>query len=241
MEALVRWRHPTGSLLLPDTFIPLMEQNGMIRSLTLWVVNAALQQLQKLHARGYFVSVSVNLSVRDLQDPSLAEAIAEQLAVYKTSPKWLELEITESAVMSEPARAMGMLQRLSDMGLRLAIDDFGTGYSSLAYLKKLPVKTVKIDKSFVMGMVKDKNDAAIVRTSIELAKNLALDVIAEGVESKEALDRLVGFDCPDAQGVYISRPLSVQELDEWLKKSSWANGRAGNPDLSARRQVFPHG
>lgn len=241
LEALIRWNHPNGSLLLPDSFIPLLEQNGMIRNVTPWVVNSALQQMQKLHAHGYFVSVSVNLSVRDLQDPYLAEAIAEQLAVYNTAPKWLELEITESAVMSEPVRAMDMLQRLSKMGLKLAIDDFGTGYSSLAYLKKLPVKTVKIDKSFVIGMAKDENDAAIVRTSIELAKNLGLDVIAEGVESKEVLDRLVDFGCPGAQGVYISRPLSVQELEEWLKKSSWANGRIGDPDLPPRRQALPPG
>lgn len=239
LEALVRWKHPNGSLQLPDTFIPLLEQNGMIRNLTLWVINAALQQIQMLHARGCFVSISVNLSVHDLQGPYLAEAIAEQLAVYKTSPNWLELEITESAVMSEPARAMDMLQRLSNMGLKLAIDDFGTGYSSLAYLKQLPVDTVKIDKSFVMGMAKDENDAAIVRTSIELARNLALDVIAEGVDSKEALDRLIGFDCPGAQGTYISRPLSVQELDEWFKESRWAAGRPGKGDLSGRRHVFP--
>ena len=239
LEALVRWKHPNGSLQLPDTFIPLLEKNGLIRNLTLWVVNAALQQIQMLHARGCFVSISVNLSVHDLQGPYLAEAIAEQLAVYKTLPKWLELEITESAVMSEPARAMDMLQRLSNMGLKLAIDDFGTGYSSLAYLKQLPVSTVKIDKSFVMGMAKDENDVAIVRSSIELAKNLALDVIAEGVDSKDALDRLVGFDCPGAQGTYISRPLSVEELNEWFEKSQWAGGGAGDRDLSGRRQVSP--
>lgn len=239
VEALVRWKHPNGSLLLPDTFIPLLEHNGLIRSLTPWVVNAALQQIQKLHARGFFASISVNLSVRDLQDPYLADAIAEQLAAYKTEPKWLELEITESAVMSEPARAMDMLLRLSKMGLRLAIDDFGTGYSSLTYLKKLPVKTVKIDKSFVMSMARDENDAAIVRTSIELAKNLGLDVIAEGVDSEEVLQMLVKFDCPGAQGVYISRPLSEGELEEWYAKSAWGKGPHKRIDLPLQLQALP--
>jgi diguanylate cyclase (GGDEF)-like protein len=239
LEALVRWKHPNGNLMLPDTFIPLLEHNGLIRSLTPWVVNAALQQIQKLHARGYFASISVNLSVRDLQDPYLADAIAEQLAAYKTEPKWLELEITESAVMSEPARAMDMLMRLSKMGLKLAIDDFGTGYSSLAYLKKLPVKTVKIDKSFVMGMARDDNDAAIVRTSIELAKNLGLDVIAEGVDSEDALRMLMGFDCPGAQGVFISRPLSENELEEWYAKSAWGKGPLKRMDLPLQPQVRP--
>lgn len=221
VEALVRWNHPREDLMLPDTFIPLLEQTGMIRSLTPWVLNESLRQGQMLQDQGLPITISMNLSVRDLQDPYLADAFAEQLAALQISPRWLELEITESAVMTEPERALDVLTRLSAMGLRIAIDDFGTGYSSLSYLKKLPVNTIKIDKSFVIGMVRDDNDAAIVRTSIDLAHNLKLDVVAEGVENEETLKRLSELGCDIAQGHYISRPLSADELAVWLKQSSW--------------------
>jgi EAL domain-containing protein (putative c-di-GMP-specific phosphodiesterase class I) len=214
VEALVRWNHPREDLLLPDTFIPLLEQTGMIRSLTPWVLNESLRQGQQLQNQGLPITISMNLSVRDLQDPYLADAFAEQLAALQISPRWLELEITESAVM---------------MGLRIAIDDFGTGYSSLSYLKKLPVNTIKIDKSFVIGMGRDENDAAIVRTSVDLAHNLKLEVVAEGVENEETLKRLSALGCDTAQGHYISRPLSAEELAVWLKQSSWAVER--NPKL----------
>ncbi|HSD95658.1 MAG TPA: EAL domain-containing protein [Sulfuricaulis sp.] len=221
VEALVRWNHPREELLLPDTFIPLLEQTGMIRSLTPWVLNESLRQGQMLQDKGVPITISMNLSVRDLQDPYLADAFAEQLAALQISPHWLELEITESAVMTEPERALEVLTRLSAMGLRIAIDDFGTGYSSLSYLKKLPVNTIKIDKSFVIGMVRDENDAAIVRTSVDLAHNLKLEVVAEGVENEETLNRLGELGCDTAQGNYISRPLSAEELAVWLKQSSW--------------------
>ncbi len=221
VEALVRWNHPREDLMLPDTFIPLLEQTGMIRSLTPWVLNESLRQGQVLQEQGAPITISMNLSVRDLQDPYLADAFAEQLAALQISPRWLELEITESAVMTEPERALEVLTRLSSMGLRIAIDDFGTGYSSLSYLKKLPVNTIKIDKSFVIGMGRDENDAAIVRTSVDLAHNLKLEVVAEGVENEETLKRLSELGCDTAQGHYISRPLSADELALWLKQSSW--------------------
>ena len=229
VEALVRWNHPREDLLLPDTFIPLLEQTGMIRNLTPWVLNESLRQGQQLQDQGLPITISMNLSVRDLQDPYLADAFAEQLAALQISPRWLELEITESAVMTEPERALEVLTRLSQMGLQIAIDDFGTGYSSLSYLKRLPVNTIKIDKSFVIGMSRDENDAAIVRTSIDLAHNLKLEVVAEGVENEETLKRLVELGCDTAQGHYISRPLSADELSTWLKQSSWALKR--NPKL----------
>ncbi len=229
VEALVRWNHPREDLMLPDTFIPLLEQTGLIRSLTPWVLNESLRQGQQLQDQGLPITISMNLSVRDLQDPYLADAFAEQLAALQISPRWLELEITESAVMTEPERALEVLTRLSSMGLRIAIDDFGTGYSSLSYLKKLPVNTIKIDKSFVIGMVRDENDAAIVHTSVDLAHNLKLEVVAEGVENEETLTRLVELGCDTAQGHYISRPLSAEELSVWLKQSSWALKR--NPKL----------
>ena len=226
VEALVRWRHPNGSLVLPDTFIPLLEQTGLIRNLTGWVMDEALRAARELHDRRLGVPISVNLSTRDLQDPQLADDFAEQLAVHQAPPSWLELEITESAVMVDAAAGLDMLHRLSGMGLKLSIDDFGTGYSSLAYLKRLPVQAVKIDKSFVMGMAKDENDRAIVNTGIDLAHNLGLQVVAEGVDEEALLRQLRGRGCDVAQGHYISRPLLLEELTEWLQKSSWANGTA---------------
>ena len=226
VEALVRWRHPNGSLVLPDTFIPLLEQTGLIRNLTGWVMDEALGAARELYNRKLSVPISVNLSARDLQDPHLADDFAEQLAVHNAPPSWLELEITESGVMVDAAASLDLLHRLSAMGLMLAIDDFGTGYSSLAYLKKLPVQAVKIDKSFIMGMMKDENDRAIVNTGIDLAHNLGLQVVAEGVDDEALLNHLRTRGCDVAQGHYISRPLMLDELTEWLQKSSWAMGEA---------------
>lgn len=223
VEALVRWRHPNGSLVLPDTFIPLLEQTGLIRNLTGWVMDEALGAARDLFDRKLSVPISVNLSVRDLQDPHLADDFAEQLAVHHAPPGWLELEITESGVMVDAAAALDLLHRLSAMGLKLSIDDFGTGYSSLAYLKKLPVQAVKIDKSFIMGMMKDENDRAIVNTGIDLAHNLGLQVVAEGVDDADLLQHLRSRGCDVAQGNYIGRPLIFDELIEWLQKSTWAN------------------
>jgi len=226
VEALVRWRHPNGSLVLPDTFIPLLEQTGLIRNLTGWVMDEALRAARELYNHKLSVPISVNLSARDLQDPHLADDFAEQLAVHNAPPSWLELEITESGVMVDAAASLDLLHRLSAMGLMLSIDDFGTGYSSLAYLKKLPVQAVKIDKSFIMGMMKDENDRAIVNTGIDLAHNLGLQVVAEGVDEEELLNHLRSRGCDVAQGHYISRPLVLDELMEWLQKSSWASGKA---------------
>lgn len=231
LEALVRWRHPDGRLMLPETFVLLMEQTGLIRHLTPWVLNETLAQSRRLSEQGLPIGLCVNLSARDLQDPYLAESIAEQLEAHRVSPQALELEITESAIMTDPARVREMLERLAGMGLKLAIDDFGTGYSSLAYLKRLPAHTIKIDKSFVTGVTQDSNDAAIVRTSIDLAHSLGMQVVAEGVESAEVLERLQALGCDHAQGYYLSRPLSREDLDVWLHKSVWAmNGAAAQPD-----------
>jgi diguanylate cyclase (GGDEF)-like protein len=228
IEALVRWQHPQNGLMMPDSFVPLLEQTGLIRGLTPWVLNEALQFCQTLHASGLLVAVALNLSVRDLQDPFLVDTISEQLAAHQVEPEWIELEITESAVMENPERAGEVLQRLAAMGLKLAIDDFGTGYSSLAYLKKLPVSTLKVDKSFVINMAHDENDAAIVHTSIDLAHNLGLTLIAEGVENEDILTRLTGLGCDAAQGHYLSRPLPAEEVTAWLRNSFWGlNGNAG--------------
>ncbi len=226
LEALVRWRHPQGELLLPEAFILLMEQTGLIRSLTPWVLNEALRMSRRLAKRGLNFAISINLSVRDLQNPYLVEIVAEQLEVMEVSARSLELEITESAVMIDPARALEVLNRLAEMGLKLSIDDFGTGYSSLAYLKQLPVHAIKIDRSFVTGMTRDEDDAAIVRTSIELAHSLGMEVVAEGVESEAILERLRTMGCDLAQGHYLSRPLTAEELEPWLRQSAWASSDA---------------
>jgi EAL domain-containing protein (putative c-di-GMP-specific phosphodiesterase class I) len=163
----------------------------------------------------------VNLSVRNLLDPHLPDQIEELLQSFKATPRCLELEITESIIMADPARAMEVLTRLNKMGMRLSIDDFGTGYSSLSYLKRLPVEAIKIDKSFVMKMVQDDNDAMIVRSTIDLAHNLGLRVVAEGVENQEIWNQLSALGCDTAQGYYMSRPLPASELTRWFSESPW--------------------
>ncbi|MEK7206386.1 MAG: EAL domain-containing protein, partial [Pseudomonadota bacterium] len=225
VEALVRWNHPSLELMMPDTFIPMLEQTGLIRNITPWVLSELLRESESIRGQELPITFSMNLSVRNLQDPYLVEAIAEQIEASQLQPQWLQLEITESAVMEDPERAVEVLTRLSNMGLRLAIDDFGTGYSSLSYLKRLPVNTIKIDKSFVIGMTKDANDIAIVRTSIDLAHNLGFKVVAEGVENEDTLKQLTALGCDIAQGYFISRPLSTEELGVWLKQSVWAQAK----------------
>jgi len=221
VEALVRWQHPSRGTVPPDQFIPLSEQGGLIKPLTLWVLKAALSQCHTWHQAGLKLSVAVNLSARNLQDPQLPDQVTRLLRAYDLDPKWLHLEITESVIMADPARAMEILNYLNKMGIHLAIDDFGTGYSSLGYLKKLPVDEIKIDKSFVKEMAVEADDAMIVRSTIDLAHNLGLKVVAEGVETEEILDRLIALGCDAAQGYYISRPISPADLLHWLAQSPW--------------------
>jgi EAL domain-containing protein (putative c-di-GMP-specific phosphodiesterase class I) len=170
--------------------------------------------------------MAVNLSARNLRDPKLPDQVAELLQTFGVKPEWLELEITESVIMADPARAMEILTRLKKMGVRLSIDDFGTGYSSLGYLKKLPVDTIKIDKSFVIKMAADNDDAVIVCSIIDLAHNLCLKVVAEGVENQAIWDKLSTLGCDEAQGYYMSRPIPAEELQRWLHESPWGVERA---------------
>lgn len=221
VEALVRWKHPRDGLVLPEVFIPLMEQTGMLRALTPWILGEAMLQARAFQDLDYPVTVSLNLSVRDLQDPQLVETFTEQLQAHGVSPARLEIEITESALMSERERVQDTLARLSAMGLKIMIDDFGIGYSSLAYLKNLPVDGIKVDRSFVTTMTRNDNDAAIVRTSVDLAHNLGLEVVAEGIETEDVLHRLQELGCDAGQGLYISRPLAADDLLLWLQRSSW--------------------
>lgn len=221
VEALVRWRHPIRGIILPDQFISLSEQGGLIKPLTLWVLNRALQQCRRWREAGFRFSVAVNLSARSLQDPQLPEQVFKLLQSHDVEPDRLELEITESVIMTDPLRAMETLHHLSKMNIRLSIDDFGTGYSSLGYLRKLPVEEIKIDKSFVRDMADEEDDAMIVRSTIDLAHNLGLQVVAEGVESQGIWDRLTALGCDAAQGYLMSRPLSPGDLADWLNGSPW--------------------
>lgn len=224
VEALVRWIHPTRGFMPPDTFIPLAEQAGLIGSLTRWVLKTALKQLADLHARGHCISMAVNLSASNLHDTDLIDYIIDLLGEIHISPRFLVLEITEGAVMSSPSAGISNLHRLDKAGISLAIDDFGTGYSSLAYLKQLPVDELKIDKSFVLNMCNDDNDAVIVRSTIDLAHNLGLKVTAEGVENQDTWEVLTVLGCDTSQGYFMSKPLSIDRLEQWLKDSAWVAG-----------------
>lgn len=233
VEMLVRWQHPRDGLVLPEVFIPLMEQTGMLRALTPWILSEAMLQARAFQNLDYPVTVSLNLSVRDLQDPQFVEMVSEQLQAHNVAPERLEIEITESALMSERERVQDTLTRLSAMGLKITIDDFGIGYSSLAYLKSLPVDGIKIDRSFVTAMARNDNDAAIVRTSVDLAHNLGLKVVAEGIETEDVLHRLQALGCDAGQGLYISRPLGADDLLLWLRQSNW--GLKKRPATRPRR------
>jgi EAL domain-containing protein (putative c-di-GMP-specific phosphodiesterase class I) len=212
VEALVRWQHPEHGLLSPDQFVPLAEATGLIRELTLRVLDEALRQQRAWRDVGIDIRVAVNLSARDLYDLTLPATTARLLATHDVPPTALELEITESVIVADPMRARAILSRLSEMGVVLAIDDYGTGYSSLGYLKRLPIDEMKIDRSFVMQMADDRNDAAIVRSTVELGRNLGLRVVAEGVETAAAWAHLKALGCDFAQGYYLSKPVPAGEI-----------------------------
>jgi diguanylate cyclase (GGDEF)-like protein len=220
-EALMRWRHPRHGVMMPDRFIPLAERSGLIRSLTLFAARTALTQARTWREAGIELTVSVNLSTRDLIDVSLPDEIGELLEAARVPAHLLELEITESVIMADPMRARGVVARLREMGMKVAIDDFGLGYSSLGYLKRLPVNDLKIDKSFVSNMMEDQGDAVIVQSTIDLAHNLGLTVIAEGVESEETWRRLRTLGCDVAQGWLIGRPLPAADFATWLNRGGF--------------------
>jgi diguanylate cyclase (GGDEF)-like protein len=217
VEALVRWKHPMRGMIAPGDFVPIAENTGLIARLTRNVIRTALQQIKAWQYEGLNLTVAVNLSVRNLLDPELPGEVEELLNVHGVSPANLEIEITESSMMAEPEKAHRVLEQLAATGIKIAIDDFGTGHSSLAYLKRLPVHTLKIDKSFVMNMATDENDSVIVQSTIDLAHNLGLEVVAEGVESEEVKDRLRSLGCDVAQGYWHGRPVSAEELTYSLK------------------------
>jgi len=217
VEALVRWPRGERGAIGPEEFIPLVEQTGLIKPLTWWVLETALAQWAQWQAQGLDLRVAVNLSMRNLQDPQLPVYLSGLLKKWSMNRQSLILEITESTVMSDPAGVLQILTHLETMGVQLAIDDFGTGYSSLGYLKKLPVHEVKIDRSFVQDMVTDKDDEVIVRSIIDLAHNLGFKVVAEGVESREILQLLTALDCDMAQGYYLARPMPADKLTAFAR------------------------
>ncbi len=211
-EALVRWQHPEHGFIPPDEFIGLAERTRMIRPISQWAMESAFQTCAGWHGAGHMLTVAVNLSAQDLHDPELPDLIAGIAAKTGIQTEWIVFEITESSIMADPLRVLAIVERLRGMGFQFSIDDFGTGYSSLAYLKKLPVSELKIDRSFVIDMLTSENDAVIVRATVDLAHNLGLKVTAEGIESAEALEMLRRFGCDTGQGYLFSRPVPAPEL-----------------------------
>ncbi|HEX8073512.1 MAG TPA: EAL domain-containing protein [Thermoleophilaceae bacterium] len=227
VEALARWHHPERGLLSPDEFIPLAERSNLLRPMTLYLLDSALRQCNAWRTRGLEVSVAVNLSMQNLIDLRLPNDLARLLTSWRLPPGSLELEITESTIMSDHRRAMTILTRLNKMGVALTVDDFGTGYSSLAYLQSLPVSSIKIDKSFVLQMAEDPGNATIVQSTIDLGHNLGLKVVAEGVEDAESFNALGALGCDYAQGYYLSRPLAPDKATVWLEV--FGDGRERDP------------
>jgi EAL domain-containing protein (putative c-di-GMP-specific phosphodiesterase class I)/ActR/RegA family two-component response regulator len=219
VEALVRWDHPTAGTLPPDSFIPMAERTGVIRQLTRWVIEQAIQQAKQWQEEGLQLKVSANLSVQDLHDEQLPDYVASKLKTWGLDPSMLELEITESMIVDDPVPAVRRLLRLRAMGIGISLDDFGMRYSSLSHLRVLPVNGIKLDRSYVTDMVADRVDARIVRSVIDLAHSLGHEVTAEGVEDMATWSQLRIHGCDMAQGFFVGRPMGSDEVGEWL--ASW--------------------
>jgi diguanylate cyclase (GGDEF)-like protein len=216
VEALVRWLHPERGTLYPDAFIPTAEQTDLMQELTEYVIDRALQQCALWHDEGLYVTMAVNVSARNLHNHDFVDMVSASLQRHNMNPMWLELELTENTVMVDPERTALVLQELRNLGLQISLDDFGTGYSSLANLRNLPIDRVKIDKTFVFGMLHSPKDESIVRSIIDLATNLGIGTVAEGVESQEVLNRLALLNCEAVQGYFIAKPISAIEIRNML-------------------------
>ncbi|TAM47215.1 MAG: EAL domain-containing protein, partial [Gammaproteobacteria bacterium] len=221
VEALVRWRHPEHGFISPAEFIPVIEQTALVGPFTLSVLNLGLKQAAAWHASGLALRMSLNLSARNLQDTQLPEQFGQLLKVWAVPPERIVLEITESALMVDPASSTKVIAQLDALGAGLSIDDYGTGYSSLSFLRQLPLDELKIDKSFVLHMDTDANDEVIVRSTVDLAHNLGFKVVAEGVETVEVLEKLGAIGCDSIQGYYISKPQPADALEAWLRESPY--------------------
>jgi diguanylate cyclase (GGDEF)-like protein len=224
VEALIRWQHPEHGMIPPTDFIPLAEQAGTITPVTHWIMDAAFHQSYLWHQAGLQLPMAVNLSAHDLYNPHLVDRVNGLFSTWGLPPELIQFELTESALMAEPASALKTVCRLKDIGVQLFVDDFGTGYSGLSYLHRLPVDGIKIDQSFVMPMVSNSDSAVIVSSTIDLGHNLGLKVVAEGVENEAILRRLAALGCDVAQGYLIGKPMPSSILQEW--KSSHQFGPA---------------
>lgn len=221
VEALVRWQHPKKGFMPPLLFIPLAEETGHIKKLTLWVLEKSIAQCSVWHKNNIPLGVSINLSVKDLLNKDLYAYISHLLQMHPLDPQWITLEITESSFMHDPDSAIAAIRKLSQLGVHFSVDDFGTGYSSLSYLKKIPVKELKIDKSFTEDIKNNERVARLARCTIDMGHSLDLKVVAEGIEDMETYQMLKGFGCDLGQGYLFSKPISSAELSAWLKTSSW--------------------
>lgn len=226
-EALLRWNHPERGMVMPNDFIPLAESTGLIHTMTLYVLDHAARQLALWQEAGLELSVAVNVSTRSLLDEEFPDTVMDTLRRHGVDPRRMRLEITESTIMEDPVRAVETLIRLSEYGIKLSIDDFGTGHSSLSYLKQLPVDELKVDRTFVMDLMSNEDDAVLVQAVVDLGHNLGLHVVAEGVEDAETLRTLSGLGCDVAQGFHLSRPIPARQATEWI--------RAWNRDVPAQR------
>ena len=225
VEALVRWMHPKRGLVGPDEFIPLAERTGLIKRLTRSVLTEAIRQARAWELAGLRVPIAVNLSMRNIHDPQLPQTIAQLLQRWDARPDLLRLEMTETVLAADPQRALQTMDSLRAMGVHIALDDFGIGYSSLAYLNRLPLDEIKIDRSFVIGMIDDESSATIVRATVELGHGLGYGVVAEGVENAETRQRLSALGCDAIQGFLVARPMPADQTAEWI-------GKAGLPTIA---------
>ncbi len=219
-EALLRWRHETLGDVSPGEFIPLAEGTALIRPLTAWVLNTAIGQLAVWHKAGWRPKISINISVRNLDESDFADVLADLLVRHGVDAKAIQIEFTESVLVSYSARALEQVHALERMGISIAIDDFGTGYSGLSYLQQLPASVLKIDQSFIKSLATSEHDQKLVRAIIFMAHDLGYRVVAEGIENQEAYDMLASWRCDQAQGYLISHPLTPTAMDEWLKAST---------------------
>ncbi len=229
-EGLLRWEHPELGFIPPGEFIPIAENSNVIFPLTVWVLEESAKQCAYCRDKGHDITIAMNLSARILLDDRIVSELQRVLRTYNLDGKFLEFEITESTIMSDPVRAQAALERISELGVHLSVDDFGTGYSSLAYLKRLPVQSLKIDCTFVKNMLEDEQDEIIVNSTIQLAHNLGLKVVAEGVENAETYARLQVLGCDSIQGYYVARPMCEEKVEPWLLQDRWASKRIRTSD-----------
>jgi diguanylate cyclase (GGDEF)-like protein len=237
VEALVRWEHAQRGLIPPVEFVPFAEQTGAIKQVTRWVMEEALRQCGTWYASGLAISVSVNVSTRDLLDRDLPQFVDEAIRRHEVPAELLTVEVTESSLVEDPQRAQQTIARLKQRGVRLSIDDYGTGYSSLANIQRLQFDELKVDRTFVTHMASQDKDAAIVRSTVELGHNLGLVVVAEGVEDAEVIGLLRDFGCDLAQGYGVSRPLPWAQLETWIASSSWMARRRSRAGAALRVAV----